>query len=135
MGDVSEPPQPGGEGHYAASRNRQAGTCRHKQLQHLLRVLVGQGALPSQSMRSCIPLQNRLGEIHDALHMLNSRQREEEEVEQSRAPKRRRDRSPSPPDTTTPLSNMLQPLSQATSTQVQPTSSPAQVFDGPITRS
>jgi hypothetical protein len=34
-----------------------------------------------------------------------------------------------------PLSNMLQPPSQATSTQVQPTSSPAQVFDGPITRS
>jgi hypothetical protein len=30
---------------------------------------------------------------------------------------------------------MLQPPSQATSTQVQPTSSPAQVFDGPITRS
>jgi hypothetical protein len=30
---------------------------------------------------------------------------------------------------------MLQPLSQAISTQVQPTSSPAQVFDGPITRS
>jgi hypothetical protein len=60
-------------------------------------------------MRSCIPLQNRLGEIHDALHMLNSRQREQEEVEQSRVPKRRRDCSPSPPDTTTPLSNMLQP--------------------------
>jgi hypothetical protein len=34
---------------------------------------------------------------------------------------------------TTPLSNMLQPPSQATSTQVQPTSSPAQVFDVPIT--
>jgi hypothetical protein len=30
---------------------------------------------------------------------------------------------------------MLQPPSQATSTQVQSTSSPAQVFDGPITRS
>jgi hypothetical protein len=38
-------------------------------------------------------------------------------------------------DTTMPLNNMLQPPSQATSTQVQPTSSPAQVFDGPITRS
>jgi hypothetical protein len=38
-------------------------------------------------------------------------------------------------DMTMPLSNMLQPLSQATSTQVQPTSSPSQVFDGPITRS
>jgi hypothetical protein len=34
-----------------------------------------------------------------------------------------------------PLRNMLQPPSQATSTQVQPTSPPAQVFDGPITRS
>jgi hypothetical protein len=34
---------------------------------------------------------------------------------------------------TTPLSNMLQPPSQATSTQVQPTSSPTQVFDVPIT--
>ena len=36
---------------------------------------------------------------------------------------------------TTPLSNMLQPPSHTTSTQVQPTSSPTQVFDGPITRS
>jgi hypothetical protein len=36
---------------------------------------------------------------------------------------------------TIPLNNMLQPPSQATSTQVQPTSSPAQVFDEPITRS
>jgi hypothetical protein len=34
-----------------------------------------------------------------------------------------------------PLSNMLQPPSQATSTQVQPTSPPAQLFDGPITHS
>jgi diphthamide biosynthesis methyltransferase len=38
-------------------------------------------------------------------------------------------------DTTTPLSNTLQPSSHTTSTQVQPTSSPTQVFDGPITRS
>jgi hypothetical protein len=38
-------------------------------------------------------------------------------------------------DTTTPLSNMLQPPSHTTSTQVQPTSSPTQVFDGPITHS
>jgi hypothetical protein len=38
-------------------------------------------------------------------------------------------------DTTTPLSNILQPPNQAISTQVQPTSSPTQVFDGPITRS
>jgi hypothetical protein len=38
-------------------------------------------------------------------------------------------------DTTTPLSNTLQPPSHTTSTQVQPTSSPTQVFDGPITRS
>jgi hypothetical protein len=38
-------------------------------------------------------------------------------------------------DTTMPLSNILQPPNQATSTQVQPTSSPTQVFDGPITRS
>jgi hypothetical protein len=38
-------------------------------------------------------------------------------------------------DTTTPLSNILQTPNQATSTQVQPTSSPTQVFDGPITRS
>jgi hypothetical protein len=38
-------------------------------------------------------------------------------------------------ETTTPLSNMLRPPSQATSTQVQPTSSPAQVFDGSIIRS
>jgi hypothetical protein len=38
-------------------------------------------------------------------------------------------------DMTTPLSNMLQPPSHTTSTQVQPTSSPTQVFDGPITRS
>jgi hypothetical protein len=37
-------------------------------------------------------------------------------------------------DTTTPLSNMLPSPSKATSTQVQPTSSPAD-FDGPITRS
>jgi hypothetical protein len=38
-------------------------------------------------------------------------------------------------DTTTLLSNILQPLSYTTSTQVQPTSSPTQAFDGPITRS
>jgi hypothetical protein len=38
-------------------------------------------------------------------------------------------------DTTTPLSNTLQPPSHTTSTQVQPTSSPTQAFDGPITRS
>jgi hypothetical protein len=38
-------------------------------------------------------------------------------------------------DMTKPLSNILQPPNQATSTQVQPTSSPTQVFDGPITRS
>jgi hypothetical protein len=38
-------------------------------------------------------------------------------------------------DTTTPLSNTLQPLRHTTSTQVQPTSSPTQVFDRPITRS
>jgi hypothetical protein len=38
-------------------------------------------------------------------------------------------------DMTTPLSNTLQPPSHTTSTQVQPTSSPTQVFDGPITRS
>jgi hypothetical protein len=38
-------------------------------------------------------------------------------------------------DTTTPLSNTLQPPSHTTSTQVQPTSSPTQVFDAPITRS
>jgi hypothetical protein len=38
-------------------------------------------------------------------------------------------------DTTTPLSNTLQPPSHTTSTQVQPTSSPNQAFDGPITRS
>jgi hypothetical protein len=38
-------------------------------------------------------------------------------------------------DMTTPLSNILQPLNQAISTQVQPISSPTQVFDGPITRS
>jgi hypothetical protein len=37
-------------------------------------------------------------------------------------------------DMTTP-SNMLQPPSHTTSTQVQPTSSPTQVFDGPITHS
>ena len=36
---------------------------------------------------------------------------------------------------TMPLSNILQPPNQATSTQEQPTSSPTQVFDGPITRS
>jgi hypothetical protein len=35
-------------------------------------------------------------------------------------------------DMTMPLSNMLQPPSHITSTQVQPTSSPTQVFDGPI---
>jgi hypothetical protein len=38
-------------------------------------------------------------------------------------------------DTTTPLSNTLQPPRHTTSTQVQPTSSPTQAFDGPITRS
>jgi predicted unusual protein kinase regulating ubiquinone biosynthesis (AarF/ABC1/UbiB family) len=38
-------------------------------------------------------------------------------------------------DTTTPLSNTLQPTRHTTSTQVQPTSSPTQAFDGPITRS
>jgi hypothetical protein len=38
-------------------------------------------------------------------------------------------------DMTTPLSNILQSPNQATPTQEQPTSSPAQVFDGPITRS
>jgi hypothetical protein len=38
-------------------------------------------------------------------------------------------------DTTTSLSNMLQPPSHTTSTQVQPTSSLTQVFDGPITHS
>jgi hypothetical protein len=36
---------------------------------------------------------------------------------------------------TTSSSNTLQPPSHTTSTQVQPTSSPTQVFDGPITRS
>ena len=36
---------------------------------------------------------------------------------------------------TTPSSNMLQPPTQATPTQGSPTSTPAQVFDGPITRS
>jgi hypothetical protein len=36
-------------------------------------------------------------------------------------------------DMTTPLSNMLQPLSYTTSTQVQQTSSSTRVFDGPIT--
>jgi hypothetical protein len=36
-------------------------------------------------------------------------------------------------DTTTPLSNTLQPPRHTTSTQVQPTSSPTQTFDGPIT--
>jgi hypothetical protein len=38
-------------------------------------------------------------------------------------------------DMTMPLSNILQPPNQATSTQEQPTSSPTQVFDRPITRS
>jgi hypothetical protein len=38
-------------------------------------------------------------------------------------------------DTTMPLSNTLQPPSHTTSTQVQPTSSPTQVFDRPIIRS
>jgi hypothetical protein len=38
-------------------------------------------------------------------------------------------------DTTMPLSNTLQPPSHTTSTQVQKTSSPTQVFDGLITRS
>jgi hypothetical protein len=38
-------------------------------------------------------------------------------------------------DTTMQLSNTLHPPSHTTSTQVQPTSSPTQVFDGPITRS
>jgi hypothetical protein len=36
-------------------------------------------------------------------------------------------------DMTMPLSNTLQPPSHTTSTQVQPTSSPTQAFDGPIT--
>ena len=36
---------------------------------------------------------------------------------------------------TAPSSNMLQPPTQATPTQGSPTSTPAQVFDGPITRS
>jgi hypothetical protein len=36
---------------------------------------------------------------------------------------------------TMPLRNTLQPPSHTTSTQVQPTSSPTQAFDGPITRS
>jgi hypothetical protein len=40
---------------------------------------------------------------------------------------------PRVPDMTTPLSNTLQPLSYTTSTQVQQTSSPTRVFDGPIT--
>jgi hypothetical protein len=38
-------------------------------------------------------------------------------------------------DMTTPLSNTLQPPSHTISTQVQPTSSLTQAFDGPITRS
>jgi hypothetical protein len=38
-------------------------------------------------------------------------------------------------DTTMPLSNTLQPPSHTISTQVQPTSSPTQAFDGPITHS
>jgi hypothetical protein len=37
-------------------------------------------------------------------------------------------------DTITPLSNTLQPPSHTPSAQVQPTSSPTQAFDGPITR-
>ena len=36
---------------------------------------------------------------------------------------------------TAPSSNMLQPPIQATLTQGSPTSTPAQIFDGPITRS
>jgi hypothetical protein len=36
-------------------------------------------------------------------------------------------------DTTTPPCNILQPPSQATPTQVSPTSTQAQDFDGPIT--
>jgi hypothetical protein len=36
-------------------------------------------------------------------------------------------------DTTTPPCNILQPPSQATPTQVSPTSTQAQAFDGPIT--
>jgi hypothetical protein len=38
-------------------------------------------------------------------------------------------------DMTMPLSNTLQPPSHTTSTQVQPTASPTQAFDGTITRS
>jgi predicted unusual protein kinase regulating ubiquinone biosynthesis (AarF/ABC1/UbiB family) len=38
-------------------------------------------------------------------------------------------------DMTMPLSNTLQPPRHTTSTQAQPTSSPTQAFDGPITRS
>jgi hypothetical protein len=38
-------------------------------------------------------------------------------------------------DMTTPSSKMLQPPSQATPTQVSPTSTPTQVIDAPITRS
>jgi hypothetical protein len=38
-------------------------------------------------------------------------------------------------DMAMPLSNIFQPPSHTTSTQVQPTSSPTQAFDGPITRS
>jgi len=36
---------------------------------------------------------------------------------------------------TTPSNNISQPPSQATSTQVSPTSTPVQVYDGAITRS
>jgi len=36
---------------------------------------------------------------------------------------------------TTPASNILQPQIQATPTQVSPTTTPAQLFDGPIMRS
>ena len=44
-------------------------------------------------------------------------------------------RSPSPPDMTTLVSKMSQAPSQTTTTQVLPTPTPAQVIDGPVTRS
>lgn len=52
--------------------------------------------LPSQSLRSWVPLKNHLGDIFDTHHILNNRWREQEEMDQSCAPERRHEQSPCP---------------------------------------
>jgi hypothetical protein len=69
---------------------------RHKQLPRPHDLILEQGAHPSQSMRLCVPLKNRLGDIHDTHHILNNRRQEQKEAEHLHAPEKWHDYSPNP---------------------------------------